>query len=104
MTVDGGKIRFSDEERLVFAELERRKAAMEDPCDSCRGSGLMEVGDVRTVCDHCLGQKVLLKREEWDLLYEIHNGTKPDRIDADALHAEMTKILTDNLWPEVLDG
>lgn len=53
--------------RYVLEEIERRKLAKEDPCDSCGGLG----GDADTVCLDCLGQGVLLTREEYDTLLEI---------------------------------
>lgn len=48
-------------------ELQRRKDAKEYPCDSCAGRG----GYEGKVCLDCLGQGVLLTRDEYDMLLVI---------------------------------
>jgi DnaJ-class molecular chaperone len=53
--------------RKVLEELERRKAAKEDPCDSCDGAG----GYDARVCTDCLGQGVLLSRSEYEAILKV---------------------------------
>ena len=50
-------------------ELQRRKDAREGLCQSCNGAGAIE----GTVCLDCLGQGVLLFREEYDWLLTVAN-------------------------------
>lgn len=54
--------------RDILEDLQRRKDAKEDPCDDCDGTGLSQ-----GVCLSCLGQGVLLTREEYDLLLTYAN-------------------------------
>jgi len=50
--------------RDLLTELQRRKDAKENPCDSCDGTG----GYNAQVCMDCLGQGVLLSKTEY---YEL---------------------------------
>ena len=45
----------------ILEELQRRKDAKNDPCDSCNGTG----GPAGRVCADCLGQGILLTRSEY---------------------------------------
>jgi len=54
-------------------DLQRRKDAKDDPCDSCDASG---VSDGR-VCADCLGQGILLTRAEYISILTIA-GHIPD--------------------------
>lgn len=51
----------------ILREIDRRRDAKEDLCDSCNAIGLYE----GNVCVHCLGLKVLLFREEFEALVAI---------------------------------
>jgi len=53
--------------RKLLEEIQRRKDAKEDLCDDCDGIG----GDGSYVCVSCLGQGILLTREEYDELLRI---------------------------------
>lgn len=59
--------------RELLEEIERRRAAKDDPCDSCNGTG----GPFDGVCTDCLGQGILLTREEYLELLRI-TGHIPD--------------------------
>jgi len=50
--------------RRMIEELQRRKDAQECPCETCHATGWYDGG----VCVDCLGQGVLLTREEYDWL------------------------------------
>jgi hypothetical protein len=56
--------------RDFLEELQRRKDARENPCDSCDGTGQY----IDRVCVDCLGQGVLLTRVEYDTLLAIANA------------------------------
>lgn len=66
---------FSPKERRIFEELERRKVTKEDPCDSCDGTG----GNDSRVCPDCLGQGILLTRDQYQTILQV-SGT-PDPFD-----------------------
>jgi DnaJ-class molecular chaperone len=66
---------YSPETRKILEELERRKAVKEDPCDSCDGTGKYE----DRVCPDCLGQGVLLTREEYNTILLV-SGIDDDSI------------------------
>lgn len=53
--------------RKFLEELQRRKDAKENPCHDCDAIG----GVDPKVCTSCLGQGVLLSREEYDTLLAI---------------------------------
>ena len=53
--------------RDVLTEIDRRKEPKDDPCDSCDATGL--VGE--KVCSDCLGQGILLTRDEYDYLLSL---------------------------------
>ena len=48
----------------ILTEIEQRRIAKDALCDLCRATGLYE-GEV---CSDCLGQKVMLFRNEYDVL------------------------------------
>lgn len=54
-------------DREVLEEMERRKRAKDDPCDSCGGLG----GAGEAVCADCLGQGILLTKEEYATIVRI---------------------------------
>jgi DnaJ-class molecular chaperone len=66
--------------REVLEELQRRKDAKENPCDSCDGKG----GADGKVCADCLGQGVLLTREEYAVVLKIAGVTRAD-LDNDSI-------------------
>lgn len=71
--------------REFLEELERRKAAKDDPCDSCYGTG----GVDGEVCLHCLGQGVLLTGIEYIELLKISGHLAGDDIlDAEFLDGD----------------
>lgn len=51
----------------LLRQLESRKAAKIDPCESCYATGLYE----GRLCSDCLGQGVLLTREEYIWLLSL---------------------------------
>jgi len=53
--------------REILEEIERRKYAKENPCDSCNGTG----GDGSCACGDCLGQGILLSRVEYATILEV---------------------------------
>lgn len=69
----------------LLSEIEKRRDAGDDPCDSCNATGLWEDG---AVCTHCLGQKVLLTGEEYNAIllmsgYHNEDDSILDRSDFD---------------------
>jgi DnaJ-class molecular chaperone len=67
----------------ILAEIERRRDAGDDPCDSCHATGMYD----GKVCTDCLGQKVLLTAAEYDaiLLMAGHHGDDDSILDAEIL-------------------
>ena len=54
--------------RKILEEIQRRKDANEDTCDSCSGTGSIAPS---MVCADCLGQGVLLTSDEYRALLEV---------------------------------
>ena len=76
---------FTPEARSILEELERRKEAKDDPCESCDGTGASNSSvNVPLACPHCLGQGVLLSEEEHRVLTEVAY-TLPDILDAEII-------------------
>ena len=69
------------EERRLLAELVRRKATKEDPCESCDSSWRSSDGH-GLACWDCLGQGVLLSAEERQAIMSIA-GYVPGDLDND---------------------
>jgi hypothetical protein len=69
--------------RKLLSEIERRKEAREDPCDSCDATGM----DAGFACSHCLGQKVLLTAEEFDAVLTL-SGFNREGIEDDYILSE----------------
>jgi hypothetical protein len=67
----------------ILAEIERRRDAGDDPCDSCHATGMYG----GKVCMDCLGQKVLLTAAEYDaiLLMAGHHVEEDSILDAEIL-------------------
>lgn len=66
--------------RDLLEEIQRRKDAKEDPCDSCSGTG--RYGD--KVCVDCLGQGILLTESEYQGILSIA-GFVPSDFDDDRI-------------------
>lgn len=68
-------MRFSLYMRDLLEELQRRKDAKEDPCESCHGTDLY----LGRVCTDCLGQGIRLTRKEYDTILAVARAVD-DRI------------------------
>lgn len=66
--------------RELLEEIQRRKDAKEDPCNSCDNTGR----EKDKVCAHCLGQGILLTEAEYKGILEIA-GYEPSDFDDDAI-------------------
>jgi hypothetical protein len=53
--------------RKLLTDLQRRKDAKENPCDSCDGTGAYNA----QVCMDCLGQGILLSNAEYTQLLKV---------------------------------
>ena len=71
----------TEEQRAILEELERRKAAEEDPCDGCGGTGRRGEG----FCRDCLGQGVLLTAAEYDWLLQVAHRADDEILGADVI-------------------
>jgi DnaJ-class molecular chaperone len=79
----------SPDERRLFTEIERRKADLDDPCESCDGTGLdRDRPPANWICSHCLGQGILLNAEEYEFMRNIVNSTAGEADASDILAAE----------------
>jgi hypothetical protein len=59
------------EDRRVLEALDDRKSCREDQCESCDGRGSDSSATTSIVCEHCLGQGILLKKDEYELLIRV---------------------------------
>lgn len=56
--------------RKILADIEKRRDAKISLCESCDATGMYE----GSVCTDCLGQKILLTRDEYDCLLELSDS------------------------------
>ena len=79
---------FSEEERFMLSEIERRRERREDPCESCDGSGRDSAAGIigNRICSDCLGQGILLTGMEYEFMLFVVNSTSDDVLDAEYLH------------------
>lgn len=54
----------------ILPEIERRRDAQIDLCDSCEATGIYD----GNLCPDCLGQKILLSSIEYDLLLSLSDN------------------------------
>ena len=70
--------------RELLEELQRRKDAKEDLCESCNSTGMYD----GRVCHDCLGQGILLTGSEYKTLLAIANGEDDAILDRQAFDYE----------------
>lgn len=56
--------------RKILANIEKRRDAKISLCESCDATGMYD----GSVCTDCLGQKILLTREEYDTLLGLSDS------------------------------